>query len=336
MCSLTVELGSLVLLLASTNIQHINFHQKQYHFLSVPWSFWRLLFPQSFFPSQCMHMCVDTNAYMYVGRHTCIYMHIWNEVQSQQFKSLFGPLLNKCPNFLTLSHLLLSPFPQPTSGQSHPETQLQTWVSSHTSTGQWCFLDRISSHRISWEEERCLTRQGGRVHTQDISPWQLMSHIFFLTKRVAGGSCGLSYFCLYHSSAWCLSPSSECQGRTPGSPEEIWTVDNWLILIAYKLHMSYEPQVIYLYIQVLIEDIWVFWVLQFVAVHLSHNISPWFLGCIYPGTEKAKPGFVCMQPCGGACVGTHQASGEISLERTASPANSPKDHKAEKPQSCLI
>lgn len=167
--------------------------------------------------------------------------------------------------------------------------------------------------------------------------WQLMSHVFLLTKRVARGSCGLSCSCLYHSSTWCLSPSSECQGRTPGSPEKIWTVDNWLILIAYTLHVSYVSQVIYLYIQVLSEDTWVSWVLQFVAVHLSHNLSPWFLGCIDPGTEKAKPGFVCMLTCWGTCVGRHWASGEISLERTSSPANSPKrDRKAERPQSCLI
>lgn len=92
-------------------------------------------------------------------------------------------------------------------------------------------------------------RQGSDAHTSQANGIS-MRH---LGRRLW---CGLWNFCLCCSPARCLSCSSDWH-KNPGSPEETWTVDNWLVLTAHKLCVSNEPRVIYLCFQVWIEDIWV-------------------------------------------------------------------------------
>lgn len=154
-----------------------------------------------------MDMCVDTNTYIYVGRYMCVCVCVRVYVYTcicisemkyrvSSFKSLFGPLLNKCPNFLTLSHLLVSPFPQQCQAKAfpHPDAQLvmSEWVPTNLQANgvSWTaslptgYLGKRScvSHAREQESTHGLLVCGSwsLISSSSQSGWRLLRALLFL------------------------------------------------------------------------------------------------------------------------------------------------------------
>lgn len=171
-----------------------------------------------------------------------------------------------------------------------------------------------------------------------------MSSVFLLIDTTALGSGGLSYFSLYGSPAWCLSHSSKCH-KNPGSSEEIWPAD-WRCNCSQTTWAMSHRSSIPTFRSELKTSGYVKYILQFVAMQLILWYNIFILVMYLPTNRKGKNSVyvcACRHVCGHVCrhqtcqlTTTIQASKKLPWKGQHLQANSPEDHKADRPQSSLI